>query len=230
MAGHCGTIRRTGAGPTGRVMKHTAETFWALVQRGAPNVCWPYTGPKTALGYGAITYRKKSWRAHRLAWTLTHGPIPIGKVVCHKCDNPPCCNPECLFLGSNGDNTRDAQRKGRLASGERHPSKIHGTGYLPHGDDHPLRKDPELAARGEENGGAIISEPTAIAILARRQATGQSSRIIAREFGCSAAIVKRLLRGETWVHLPRPWGNGEPPRAPRARPAPGLKRSRRRLI
>jgi hypothetical protein len=204
MAGHFGTIRRTGVGPTGRVMKHTAETFWALVQRGADNVCWPYTGPRTPRGYGAITYRKKSWRAHRLAWTLTHGPIPKGQVVCHKCDNPPCCNPKCLFLGSNGDNTRDAQRKGRLASGDRHPTKVHGTAHLPRGADHHSKTQPACVARGERNGGAKISEATALAILKRRAETGLSAAKLAKEFLCGVGTVKHLLKGATWTYLPRP--------------------------
>lgn len=205
MAGHFGTIRKAGGiGPGGRITKHNAETFWALVERGAADKCWPYKGPKTPRGYGAITYLKKSWRAHRLAWTLTKGPIPAGQVVCHKCDNPPCCNPAHLFLGTNGDNTRDAKRKGRLASGERHPTKVHGTAHLPRGADHHSKTNPACVARGERNAGAKMTELTAIAILQRRADTGLSAKKLAIEFGVGFGSVKHLLKGKTWAYLPRP--------------------------
>lgn len=64
-------------------------------------------------GYGIIRYRKKNWRAHRLVWTLTRGDVPNGLDVCHKCDNPRCCEPGHLFLGSRTDNMRDCASKGR---------------------------------------------------------------------------------------------------------------------
>jgi hypothetical protein len=53
--------------------------------------------------------------AHRLAWEYAYGPIPDGLQVLHRCDNPPCINPEHLWLGTNVDNMADRQRKGRTA-------------------------------------------------------------------------------------------------------------------
>ena len=64
-------------------------------------------------GYGVINAGGKQVRAHRLAWEIANGPIPEGMSVCHRCDNPPCCNVEHLFLGAPKDNMADKMRKGR---------------------------------------------------------------------------------------------------------------------
>jgi len=76
--------------------------------------CHEWAGFREKNGYGRTRYQGQNMLAHRFAWTVHHGPIPAGKLVCHKCDNPPCCNPDHLFLGSHKANTRDAMAKGRL--------------------------------------------------------------------------------------------------------------------
>lgn len=76
--------------------------------------CWEWQRFRHTKGYGAMCYRGKSTRTHRIAYTCTQGAIPPGKMVLHRCDNPPCCNPDHLYLGDGFDNMRDCSAKGRI--------------------------------------------------------------------------------------------------------------------
>jgi len=75
--------------------------------------CWEWNGPFTRGNYGTFTVNKKQYRAHRYAYSTLVGEIPENMLVCHKCDNPKCVNPEHLFLGSHLDNNHDMHSKGR---------------------------------------------------------------------------------------------------------------------
>lgn len=96
--------------------------FWSKVEKRAPGDCWPWTASKLSrTGYGQFTAvepgavaRQRHLYAHRVAWTLSHGPIPEGQSVLHSCDVPPCVNPAHLFLGTQRTNMEDAARKERL--------------------------------------------------------------------------------------------------------------------
>lgn len=87
--------------------------------------CWLWTGGRTKAGYGLFSYRNRLISAHRAAFIAFLGEDPSGKVVCHKCDTPACCNPDHLFLGTQGDNIRDMQMKGRARNTPRKGSKHH---------------------------------------------------------------------------------------------------------
>lgn len=75
--------------------------------------CWVWCGSKAPGGYGQLSVGGKLQRANRVSWRLFRGEIPKGLHVLHRCDNPPCVNPEHLFLGTHGDNVRDMFSKGR---------------------------------------------------------------------------------------------------------------------
>lgn len=84
--------------------------------------CWLWMGCVNNFGYGLLRFEKKCYRVHRLSYLIYKGEIPQGMLVCHTCDNPPCVNPEHLFLGTHKDNARDRSFKGRnnFPLGERH--------------------------------------------------------------------------------------------------------------
>jgi len=93
------------------------ERFWEKVGQSGPTECWPWLAGKIPDGYGVIRDDAANGgnvlRAHCVAWELTHGPIPKGLCVLHHCDNPACCNPKHLYLGTKADNVFDMLTRGR---------------------------------------------------------------------------------------------------------------------
>ena len=106
----------------GKILRSKPKTdisirFWARVKKNEPGKCWPWDAPRSQDGnYGTMYVDGKHRMAHRIAWALTKGPIPSGLDVLHHCDNPPCCNPDHLFVGTRSDNMQDMVRKGRHKS------------------------------------------------------------------------------------------------------------------
>jgi len=166
-------------GNEGRDWEHN---FWARIQKGGPNECWPWKrGATTPFGYGVYRRawtkehgRGKMTGAHRLAYELKNGPIPEGMNVLHHCDNPPCCNPNHLFLGTDADNVHDCISKGRKKwkSGAQHAN----------------------AKITDE----IVREARRLYVPYNRQFGGDA---LARRFGISPSNMHQIIRGDAWKHI-----------------------------
>lgn len=135
--------------------------------------CWLWQHAKTPWGYGHVTLNKRTVAAHRIAWELQHGPIPVGKILCHKCDVTSCVNPAHLFLGTHSDNTRDMFAKGR-----------------------------DNRARGERRGAAKLNAAQVIEIRHRYGSErGATHRSLAREYGVGRTTIQTIVDGRAWVHV-----------------------------
>lgn len=156
--------------------------FWAKVQRGSPDTCWEWQGSRNHRGYGSITIAGKAARAHRVAWQFDNGAIPVGMMICHRCDNPPCCNPAHLFLGTPQDNVLDMVAKGRHVRGPRDESATNW-------------------ARGTRNAASKLTDEAVVEIRQRYDA-GEVGKRIAERFGISPSLVTLVGRRRAWLHVP----------------------------
>jgi hypothetical protein len=109
--GYCISHVRKVVGMTGREFS-PEQCFWKYVEI-IPDSCWTWKGSKAPFGYGHMSWNGKSNYAHRVSWMIHNGPIPDGMVVMHKCDCPECTNPDHLQLGTQIENMRDRDLKGR---------------------------------------------------------------------------------------------------------------------
>ncbi len=101
------------------IHKEKIAKFWGKVVK-VDNGCWIWQGAKSKDGYGLFGIYSKVLRAHCLAFILTYDIDITGLCVLHRCDNPPCCNPDHLFLGTDRDNSNDKVAKNRQSQGETH--------------------------------------------------------------------------------------------------------------
>lgn len=173
--------------------------FWAKVDRRGPSECWLWTGFLNNRGYGRLTRKPRHLFAHRAAWELTYGSVPDGLWVLHRCDNPPCCNPAHLFLGTHQDNMDDMAAKGRAAAGERSGPRLH-PGRLARGIRHGSKTHPESVQLGSHRPNAVLTEAD-IPVIRARLTRGERPAIVAADYRVAEATVRQIVRGRTWRHV-----------------------------
>lgn len=171
--------------------------FWAKVNKDGPtqphmeSPCWIWMAYKNNYGYGQFGVGDKILSAHRIVWTLAHCPIPNdnnshGICVLHRCDVTSCVNPDHLFLGTQIDNIRDRDSKGR--------------GNHTRGEKHHMRIHPEKA-RGEANGRAKLTIEQIIDIRTIYAAGGTTQRHLATQFDISEPTINQIIRRKKWAHV-----------------------------
>ena len=148
------------------------ERFWSRVDSSDPDGCWLWAAGAFEGGYGAMVYGGKLCKASRIAWELTNGPIPDGLWVLHRCDNPPCCNPAHLFIGTPRDNTHDALRKGRWC---RTP--------------------------GEARWSAKLRDVDVIDIRNRYVPRKVTLKDLADEYGVTFQLISMIVNRKIWTHI-----------------------------
>lgn len=158
--------------------------FWLKIKRGDPYECWLWQAGKEH-GYGSFRMGGRSLRAHRLAWELANGPIPTGKHVLHHCDNPPCCNPAHLYVGTNVENGRDRKERGRAVNNFPAAVAKRKPGWN--------RKKRDDDRRGG-NRPPALAENAVVAIRERYAVGGVGYRDLAEEYGVTAPTIMAVVR------------------------------------
>jgi len=138
--------------------------------------CWIWTA-STRSGYGAFKVFGKTQSAHRISWEVHNNrSVPEGKLVCHKCNNKLCVNPEHLYIGTYSDNSKDA-----VQAGVRNSYKY---------------------ACGEKAGTAKLTQANILKIVKLHE-QGLSHKEIAKKFKVGTCTIGNILRGESWKHINR---------------------------
>jgi len=159
------------------------ERFWNQVDKnserrsqvGKEKDCWEWCGALHSKGYGKFTWNDKMSYAHRIAYEISNGTIPDNIYVCHTCDNPCCCNPDHLFLGTPLDNFLDMLQK------ERNPDYI--------------------CKSGEYNIAAVLTEEQVLDIIEKHNTLGY--RKLAEQYGVAPSTIRNIIKGKNWTHLSR---------------------------
>lgn len=153
-------------------MQALALKPWRLLSHidSSTDGCWACSLSKNGDGYSSVRVGQTSVLAHRAARWLMCGPFDLSLCVCHSCDNPACCNPAHLFLGTHAENMADMKAKRRRAG---------------------------LGA-GDANGRAKLNAQMAEEIRKDR-ASGALFRELASRYGVAISTINRVCKQENWV-------------------------------
>lgn len=146
--------------------------------------CREWTGPLDNTGYARFQYKKIRYLIHRASYEITHGPIPKGAYILHKCHNRKCIYAEHLYAGSHKENMIDMVKAGRSCSG----------------NDTWMRKYPERVKRGQDNPMSKITENQAIMVIELykiMRSCNQISIITKIHRKC----ISDIINGKSWRHL-----------------------------
>lgn len=157
--------------------------FESKIQKNNPEECWGWEGSKDKYGYGYIKINRITYKAHRVSASISFGEIPIGRLVCHKCDNPSCCNPSHFFLGTPAENSADRNKKGRVASGDRSAPILYQ----------------ERLRRGESHGRSKLTENKVIEIRSMKGIKTLTE--ISKIYGIGISTVSGIMLRKNWSHI-----------------------------
>lgn len=152
--------------------------------------CWEWDGCKLKgkFPYGRFNINGRLFLTHRVAFLIHHGVDPVGKMVCHRCDNPACVNPAHLFLGTAKENALDCAKKGRSNK--------------PSGEAHYYAKHPDETMKGEKNPSAVLAESDIPNIRTEYASGSTSLKKLAQKYGVAFSTIAFVIHRKTWSHIP----------------------------